>query len=212
MAVGRVPRWKETVGDAEEAGDQVGGAARARREVGRLGAAGGGGRGGRSAWICKELGWRPTWVGKRGVKGDPKDAGLSNRKDRVLCVETEETARGQNSTAQNPNAPLEKVLLPSGGPFWPQPATEEPLCLRSGEAGQAVSGAAERPRKEPRLQRSWPKPAAADALSRGERLRVVEGGGWRKLLELLAHLGGAGHPRESVLVAQSCPTLCNPMD
>ena len=54
------------------------------------------------------------WVGKGGVKGDPRDAGLSNRKDRVLCAETEETARGQNSTAQNLNAPLEKVFLPSG--------------------------------------------------------------------------------------------------
>ena len=69
MAVGRVPRWKETVGDAEEAGDQVGGAARARREVGRVGAAGGWGRGGRSAWLCKEeLGWvaEETHVGGDG--------------------------------------------------------------------------------------------------------------------------------------------------
>ena len=68
------------------------------------------------------------------------------------------------------------------GPFWPWPATEEPLCLRSGKAAQAVCGAAERP---------WagatsavlvaealptPQPVAADTLSRGERLCMVEGG------------------------------------
>lgn len=83
--------------------DQVGGPARARQEVGRVRSSWGtGGEVGVLAGFAKSwdgLPRRPTWVGKREVKGDPKDAGLSNRKDRVLCAETEETAGGQNSMA-----------------------------------------------------------------------------------------------------------------
>ena len=68
-------------------------------------------------------------------------------------------------------------------PFWPRPATEEPLCLRSGKADQAVCGAAERPRAGAASAAlvaealPAPRPAAVDTLSRGERLCVVEGGG-----------------------------------
>ena len=55
-----------------------------------------------------------------------------------------------------------------------------------------------------------PQPVAADTLSRGERLCMVEGGGssWNSwpISEEPVTKG------KCVLVAQLCPTLCNPMD
>lgn len=115
-------------------------------------------------------------MGKREVKGDPKDAGLSNRKDRVLCAETEETAGGQNSTAGTGRATRESVPA-FRGPFLATADQRSPSACGQGRPARLSAAQQRGPGQEPRLQRSWPKPAAVDALSRGERLCVAEGGG-----------------------------------
>ena len=130
-------------------------------------------------------------MGKRGVKADPKDPGLSNRKDGVLCVEMEETVGGQNSMARNPNAPLENVFLPFGvlsGHGQPQ---RSPSACGQGRLARLCVAQQRGPGQEPHLSARGRSPARPTARGCGHsvpRRKALHGGGRGKLLELLAHL------------------------
>ena len=144
---------------------------------------------------------RPTWVGKRGVKADPKDPGLNNRKDGVLCVETEETVGGQNSTAWNPNAPLENVFLPFGvlsGHGQPQ---RSPSACGQGRPARLCVAQQRGPGQEPHLQCSWPKPCPPHSPWLRTLCPEEKGSAWWRAGEAPGTLGPSlrsQSPRESV--------------
>ena len=155
-------------------------------------------------------------MGKRGVKADPKDPGLSNRKDGVLCVETEEAVGGQNSTARNLNAPLENVFLPFrvlSGHGQPQ---RSPSACGQGRPPRLCVVQQRGPGQEPHLQCSWPKPYPPHSPWLQTLCPEEKGSAWWRVEEAPGTLGPSLRSQspkgKCVLVAQLCPTLCNPMD
>lgn len=104
----------------------------------------------------------------------------------MLCAEVEETAEGAKLSSCRRPATRERVPA-FQDPFWPRPATEEPLCLRSGKASQAVCVAQQGPGRS-HICSSWPKPCRPTARGCGHSVEEKGSAWWRrrKLLELLA--------------------------